>query len=755
MANRKMDIQNLRQELHPSKLLPSLTAGFIGGTLSIIIATSFGALIFSGSLAQYVSSGIGLALFSAFAICLVVALTSSFPGSLAGPQDSPAAILALVAASIAGRMSASATAETTFYTVATAVAVASIFTGAFFWALGRFKLGNLVRFIPYPVIGGFMAGTGWLLLQGAFGVMTGAPLNLSLLPDLLQFDVLMQWLPGSLLAIVLVVMTRRYSHFLIMPALLLSAIALFYGLLLLTHTSLDEAGARGWLLGPFPQGALWQPLTPSSLARVDWSAIFGQVDKIGTILIIGVVSLLLNASGLELAARQDIDLNRELQAAGIGNIISGLGGGLAGYHYLGDSVLAYKIGGRSRLVGIFSAAWCGAALMLGASLLSFFPKPVLGGLLLFLGLSFLVEWVYDAWFKLPRTDYVLVLTILVIVGAVGFLEGVAVGAGIAVVSFVVKYSRINVVKHTLSGANFRSTVDRPTAQRQFLSEKGDQLYILQLQGFIFFGTAQNLLSQIRQRLKDTNLPAVRFAVLDFRRVSGFDSSAISSFVRMRQLAEAQSFRLVFTHLSAEMQHQLEKGGLIEEHDEVWQLSSTLDYGVEWCEDQILAAESALLTEAQGSLQTQLEKELPKPANVARFVDYLEKMEVGIGYSLIRQGDPSEDLYFIESGSATAQLEFDDGRTVRLRTMRGGTVVGEVGLYLGSRGTASARGTTSARRTASVVTTQPSTLYRLSANAIKQMEEKDPEEAAALHRWVAHLMAVRLAENNDTLIAMMD
>jgi len=54
-----------------------------------------------------------------------------------------------------------------------------------------------------------------------------------------------------------------------------------------------------------------------------------------------------------------------------------------------------------------------------------------------------------------------------------------------------------------------------------------------------------------------------------------------------------------------------------------------------------------------------------------------------------------------------------------------------------------------------VTTQPSTLYRLSAAAIEQMEERDPEEAAALHRLIARLMAERLAENNDTLVALLD
>ncbi len=618
-------------ELQPSRLLPGLTAGLISGMLSVILAISFAALIFSGDLASHVANGIGLALFGALAIGLVVAATSSYPGTIAGTQDSPAAILALVAVAIANGMQTSATPEAIFATVVAAIALTSLLTGAFFLALGRFKLGNLMRFLPYPVVGGFLAGTGWLLVQGAFGVMAGASLGWSQLPYLFQSNVLTLWLPGSIFAIVLLVLLRRYSHFLIMPATLLVAIGLFYGLLALTHTSVAEASAQGWLLGPFPQEALWQPLTPATLAQVNWPAIFGQMDKIGTILIVSVVALLLNASGLELTVRRDLDLNHELQSAGIANLVAGLGGGLTGYHFLGDSALAYKMGARTRLAGLFSAAVCGVAMLLGASLLSFFPKPVLGGLLLFLGLSFLVEWVVDAWFKLPRTDYFLVLLILVVVGAVGFLEGVAVGVGLAVVLFVVKYSRINVVKHTLSGANLHSRVDRPLSHRQVLRDKGAQLPILQLQGFIFFGTAENLLHQIRERVKNTDLPPPRFVVLDFRRVSGLDSSAVSSFVRMKQLAESKSIKLVFTHLPPEMQRQLERGGLVDGRDEVFRALPTLDQGLEWCEEQIMASDGLPLDETQDTLRAFLEKVLPQSDNITRLMGYLEKMDVDSGH----------------------------------------------------------------------------------------------------------------------------
>lgn len=263
----------------------------------------------------------------------------------------------------------------------------------------------------------------------------------------------------------------------------------------------------------------------------------------GTVLIISAIALLLNASGLELTLRQDIDLNRELEAAGIANLAASIGGGPAGYHTLSLSALTHRLGANSRLAGFLTAGVCAATLFFGASILSLFPKPVLGGFLFFLGLSFLVEWLYDAWFKLPRTDYVLVLVILAAVGAVNFLAGVGVGVVVAIVLFVVNYSRINVVKLALSGANFRSNVERPASNRELIQEAGEQLLILRLQEYIFFGTAQNLLDQIRQRAENSTLRPLRYVVLDFRLVHGLDSSAVSSVVRMKTVGRGEELPL--------------------------------------------------------------------------------------------------------------------------------------------------------------------------------------------------------------------
>jgi sulfate permease, SulP family len=342
------------------------------------------------------------------------------------------------------------------------------------------------------------------------------------------------------------------------------------------------------------------------------------------------------------------------------------------------------------------------------------------------------------------SDYLLVLMILLAIASIGFLEGIAVGVLAAVVMFVVSYSRINAVKHTLSGSNYHSKVERPQVHRQTLQEMGGEIFILRLQGFIFFGTAQKLLDQIKERLNDRDQPRLRFVVLDFRQVVLIDSSAVFSITRMKQLAESQNIQMVWTNLSAPIEQLLEKGGLIDETDESFIIFPTLDHGLEWCENRILAAQGISdLTGFFENIEKHLKRAIPELEDVSRLMKYLERMEVEEGHYLMRQGDQPDEMYFIEAGLVSAQLELPDGKIMRLRSMRGGTTVGEMGMYLGDV------------RTASVVAGRPSTVYKLSRNALREMEKNDPEIAAFLHQWIASLLAERLAENNRTIEALLD
>jgi SulP family sulfate permease len=333
---------------------------------------------------------------------------------------------------------------------------------------------------------------------------------------------------------------------------------------------------------------------------------------------------------------------------------------------------------------------------------------------------------------------------LIAIASIGFLEGIAIGVLAAVVMFVVSYSQINAVKHALTGEIYRSKVERPLVHRQALQKRGSEIFILRLQGFIFFGTAQKLLDRIKERLNDPACPRLSYVILDFRQVVLIDSSAVFSITRMKQLAEAQKIHMVWTNLKPDIVRLLEKGGLVDEADENFIILPTLDHGLEWCENQILATQGVTdLTGVIEKIERQLKRAIPDLQDIKRLTKYLERKEVQQGEFLMHQGDQPDEMYFIEAGLVSVQLELPDGKAMRLRSMRGGTTVGEMGMYLGDT------------RTASVVADRASVVYRLTKNALKEMEKKDPQVAALLHQWIASLLAERLADTNRTVEALLD
>lgn len=722
------------------RFIPVVSMGLILGVIDLPTVISFAVLIYSGELSPYAGVGIGMVLFGGLILQLIVAFTSSVPGLMGGPQDSPAAILGVMAVAVLAQIPG-ASLETKFITVTVMVMVTSILAGLFFLAIGGFKLGRFVRFIPYPVVGGFIAGTGFLLVVGALGVMTGVPPEMGNLQMFLTPEYLLRWAPSALLGLALMLGARRFQHFLVLPSIFLIAILLFYIAAWAGGASLAELRSGGWLLGPFPQGSLWSPLNPSILGRVNWELIAGQAGNIAAIALISLVALLLNSNALELIARRDVDLNRELITTGLANIAGGLAGSTVGYHYLGFPSISFRMNIHSRWTAVCAALVTAIVLMFGGSLLSLIPGLTAGGVLFFLGFTFLTEWLYDAWFQLPRVDYALVVLILFVVAAFGFLQGVGMGVAIAIVLFVINYSRIDIVKDSLTGNSYQSSAERPFEHRQLIRQMGDQIEILRLHGYVFFGTSQGLVQRVNGRLKDASCARLRHLILDFQNVSAVDSSAVFSFVRLKQIAEAHQFHLILTDVDHLTRNQLKRAGFQE--NEKWvRFFRSMDYGMEWCESRLLVEEGSSTITRAGSLRAQLMKLLPSEQQRERFMSYLQKLEVLEYHILIRSGDPPDSMYFIESGQLTTRLEISHGKFIRLRTQGGGTMVGEMGLFLKQA------------RTATVITDQPSVLYCLSLEGYNRMMQDDPELAFVLHQWIGSVLSIRLAENNHTLEALL-
>ena len=747
----RQTIFSLLAEFSPQKLLPSLTAGLITGLIGTIRSISYAALIFSGGLAVHLSVGVGMTVFSTAAVSLMVALTSALPGMIATPLTAPTVILAMMAANLMEEMEGSATSEEILTTVLVAIALSSFLTGSLLLVLGKLRLARLIRLIPYPVVGGFMAGTGWLLVRGSYQVMTDELLTWRQLSSLLQTDILSHWLVGTIFAVILLIVSGRFKHYLVMPGTLLAFVALFYLTIYFTSTPLEIARDSGWLLGPIPAGdaagGLWHPVGLTELTQVDWGAIFSQSASIITIALVSLLQLVLNNSSIELSVGRDVNLNTELQAIGLANLASGFGSGMVGNQAFPSTMLVHKIGGNSRLTGIITSGFCVAVLVLGSSFLSFFPKPVLGSLLLYLGISLLIQWIYQGLYKFPLPDYLTVLIITIVINTVGFLQGIAVGFVIAAFLFMYNYSQVDIGSKETSGATTRSNVERTNSQSSLLAEQGERIYILQMQGFIFFGTANYLLNRVRNRIEDETKLSLRFVILDFKGVTGLDSSAVLSLNKILRIARKQQITLVFSNLSSEFQQELLRGGGLEINSlqcdlypyAVCQLFPDIDRGLEWCENQLLNEERSQ-TNTQ-FISKQLEKIFSLPEQVTEFLSYLERQEKEAGDWLFREGQSDVGLYFLESGQVSVLLELPEGETKRLQTHTGFNILGEM-RFFGKTPLSS-----------SVVTDTTSILYYLSTAAFAKMKQEAPELTTKLQEFILGLLCDSLLRREEQLRVM--
>ena len=720
-----------------SDFIPSLIAGTISGIIFVVSAMALAALIFTGPLSSYLPQGIGILLVGSIIFALFSALTATYPLILSAPQDIPIAILALMAVSIGAGINGQMVAEEAFQFIFVAIGVTSVLVGLFFWILGRFRLGKLVRFIPFPVVGGFLAGTGWLIVKFSFTMMTDMDLTLVNLEHFIESDIFFQWFPGLVFAVVMLLAGRRFSHYLLTPGILTGSIILFYGIMFAQGFTFGELENRGFLLGPFPEGGLFPGFPFEYVPDFRWDLFLVHLPAIATMMILSAISVLFNYSGLELIVKEDFDLDKELRLTGYSNILAGIAGAPAGYLTLNETSLAYNIGSRSRLPSIIVAVFCGIALLIGAQALSIFPKVILGGLLLNLGLEFLVEWLVDTWKRLHKSDYLVIVLILIVIGTVGFLEGVVIGLLMSIALFVINYSKVEVVKYELTGKTFNSNVERSEYLRKILDDNGDQIFILPLQGFIFFGTANKLLQRVLDRIESDTSNSMKYLLSDFRQVTGMDSSAVNSFNKLKIMAENHQFHILLCGLDQDINEQLLIEGLIPDDSNIIQTFVDLDHGLEWCEEQIIQT----VLKDSGDLD-RLRDNSQFRNMLSDISEYLEEQDVPADMVIIEQGKKAGGIYFLESGHFTVRLDSGKGEQIRLKTLGPGTVVGEVSLYLESEASAS------------VVTDVDCRIYYLSKENFKKLQLEAPEKTTMLHSYVVKLLSDRLAESNATIQAFM-
>ncbi len=712
----------------------NLLAGVMIGLLMAISSVSFSAFIYNGELSQFLLIGATSSLIGTAIIAIVLALGSSSKIIIGEPQDIFAVILALVAPAIAASLIKTHPQDVLVTIIATTMIMA-LFLGISMYLIGLLKLGKLVRYIPYSVIGGFLAGTGWLVLQGTFSVLTPYSLHINSLSPLFSHAHLAQWLWPLLYGIVMLLGLRYISHFLVFPALLLIGMILFYGFIWLKGIPFQQATAHGWMMGPFPEGKLaniptWQIFN----GNVHWHIIFKYLPDFLTLSIIGAISILLNISSFEIMTKSDMDINRELKVTGIANILTGFLGGLGGYHSLSTSKINYKFGTTSRYVGVLTGIISVIILFLGTPLLTLLPKFLFGALLFYIALDFLVEWLVDAWKKLSFINYAIIVIIAVTIASQGLLIGLFVGLMLSLFLFFFQFSRLDAIRLMANGKIIPSNVDRNEYEKNILNIRAQKILIPVIAGYLFFGNASHIIQAIVQACSyGGKAENIDYIIIDFSRINGFEASCITSFIKLLQFAKQQDITVVFSNLPKAVDQELERFFSSEGDFYQYHVNETLESAVEWCEEQILKNEKQDPIENELSLVKPL---FPCIDDVSTLLKYFEKMHVEKDHILIKQGDKDRDLYLLVSGGCSVYLGYKTSEEVLLRRFRRGTIIGEMSLY------------NNKSRTATVVCDQTSVLYKLSYDAFEKMREQNAKLTQQFDMNIIQHLSNRIGQLNN-------
>ena len=705
-----------------------IVAGLVTPIVIIVSTLSYVASIFTGPFAGVLPMAIGYGLISAALMAFLFALFSDVPFVIAGPDSKPAAVLAAMAATLTAPLVGRAATANEGLVLILVLVAGTVVTGLVLLLLGLFKMGRWIRFVPFPVIAGFMAASGWFLALGGIHVLAGSAWSWNLLWQVVAGQHLAQLLVGLSLAIV-GHWSRRFNNPLALPAVLIGGSILVHVVLLSAGYSTGAARSAGWLLD-LGSGVEWPgPALLTTVETVDPRVFLQASGDYMALVVVTAMTLLLSMVAIEVETRQDLDLDREMRLNGLINLLVGLAAGMVGTVSVSRTLFNYRTGARERTSGMLASVLCLATFALGTKLLSFVPVPVLGALLIQIGTEMLGDWLIKIRRSIQPTDYIQVVIIFLVIVAWNFVGGVVVGISTACITFAVNTSRIRLVKLGLDRSTYGSRVDRPALQQEELVRHGNRIQIIWLHGFIFFGSAHRLLRHIQDIVHQQD-GTCRSIIVDFRQVLGIDSSASMSLMRLCQFAEREGFVVVFSEVPPRVERLLRLSGILRTNDPFSQLFANLDSALEWCEDQLLG-ELMSPEDALRSTEEWLATEIGSKELLARLLSRLDKAEYQAGEALFVQGEHGDSLYLLYAGRVTVLYRTPEGAQLRLRSLVGHTVIGEMGLYR------------TMPRGASVRADIPTAAYRLSRTAMEEMEQHDPALASAFHRFIIRMLATRV------------
>jgi SulP family sulfate permease len=718
----------------PRRLGVELAAGAMTACVALPLCIAAGTLAYSSLGDAHAPAGAVAGIVSAIAGGFVasVARRSSFVATI------PTSPTGVIQASILTGLLASfdGEASTAMICLTACVALAGILQAM----VGVTGVARVVKLAPHPVIAGFVSGVGLLIVKS----------QVPMLLAVASFDELRATGPGAgvatrlpfgiALVAAIMLLARRAPRVPALLAGLLVGLAAFHGL----HLVLP-----GLDLGPVI-GAVsldsWAPADVGEAARALWSADAAPwrliVGGAITLALVGTLDTVFAVRAAHDLADVPIDQNRDLFGQGIANLTAAMAGGLFVSTSMSLSAANHQAGGRSRVSTLATAL----LLLTGAALFPVFvsslPLLVLSAILVVVGLNVVDRSALRTGKRAiaapdpaSRADARRNAAIVLAVGVATFLGQPIAGAGVGVILacivFMIEMNR-PIVRRRATSTTRRSKRIRSGRQNDILAADGRRCVVLELQGVLFFGNADQLATELEERHQDAAL-----VVLDFAHVSNVDASGAAALDQIASRMRRGGRTLLLSGLSAVERLRAEVPSLV-----AVRAFDDIDAALEHAERQILDGQpGAEAGEAELLLhETDLGRTMDL-ADLFALAEHMEHAEFPQGTILSRAGDPGDRLWVLTRGSVGIWADALEGRR-RVASIGRGCVVGEMGLLDG------------APRSADVCADEDVAAYVLTSAVFAAILENRPRMGQSVLASIARQLAERLRTTTDELRATM-
>lgn len=616
--------------------------------------------------------------------------------------------------------------------------------GIFQFLFGLTKFGTLIRYTPHPVMAGFQNMAALLLFLVQLGNVCGFDMTVAFTALPAHLSAVK---PLSLLIAAVTFLTMWHARaFLPQVPPLLTALAVGTAL----YYALNALGLAAYL-GP-AIGTSSAPISPMPVSNLTDLAHSGKLTEILPTILAGAVALAIIASiDALLCAKlvtppggEKIEGNRLLMRLGIGNVLSACFGGITNGLNIGPSLVNRSFGARTPLSVLVNAVVLVLAIAALFPLVTYMPRTVLSAAIMVIAVQHFDPWttqlIRRAASPTTRNRGLIVLELLVVIVvaalsiAVNIVAAVFLGVVIAIVLFVVRMSRSN-IRRQYRCDTLHSRKARSRDEAALLDRRGETILVMELQGPLFFGSAERLSNDIDAALARET----RCLILDLRRVTEIDSTAARIVLDIQTTLGKRGQKLVLAIAkNSDPAQQLGEFGVLD--GESLDLTfEDVDRAIEWAEDDLLRKEF------QGSIP---DRELPlgdiamlanfDDGEIAALTRYMTHAQHPAGSVVFRQGDPGRELFIITQGMASGYLEQSNGGNIRLVTFAPGIIFGELAILDG------------APRSATIIADSDLVTYVLSADAFVTLSAQQPAVAIKLLASLGRELSARLRQANRTI-----